>query len=53
MMPVPLILLSRNCRDRLGCLNAQHGVHQYFIQPGKPVENAFIARFNGKFGMNV
>ncbi len=28
---------------------AQHGVYQHFIQPGKPVWNAFIESFNGKF----
>jgi putative transposase len=28
---------------------AQHGVHLHLIQPEKPVQNAFIASFNGKF----
>lgn len=27
----------------------RHGVHLHFIRPGKPVENAYIESFNGKF----
>ena len=27
----------------------QHGVRRHVIQPGKPVQNAFIESFNGKF----
>jgi putative transposase len=26
-----------------------HGVHLHFIRPGRPVENAFIESFNGRF----
>ncbi len=28
---------------------AQHGVYRHCIQPGKPVQNAFVESFNGKF----
>jgi putative transposase len=28
---------------------AQHGVYLHFIEPGKPVQNAFIESFNDKF----
>jgi putative transposase len=24
-----------------------------FIRPGKPIENAYVGSFNGKFGTNV
>jgi len=27
----------------------ERGVHLYFIDPGKPVQNAFVETFNGKF----
>jgi len=27
----------------------QHGVHWQFIEPGKPVQNAYVESFNGKF----
>ena len=40
---------SRNRRDGLGCLGCPDGVHLHFIQPRKPVQNAFLESFNGKF----
>ena len=35
-----------NALDAWAC---QRGVTLHFIQPGKPVQNAFIESFNGKF----
>ena len=46
---VPLILRSGIPGTALDAWAAQHGVHLHFIQPGKPVQNAFIESFNGKF----
>jgi len=37
---------SGNAVDAWAC---PHGVTLHFIQPGKPVQNAFIESFNGKF----
>ncbi len=51
--PLPEILILDNGPEFTGtALDAwavQHGVHLHFIQPGKPVQNAFIESFNGKF----
>ena len=51
--PLPEILMldngpefSGNALDAWAC---QHGVTLHFIQPGKPVQNAFIESFNGRF----
>ncbi len=51
--PLPERLILDNGPEFAGtALDAwatQHGVHLHFIQPGKPVQNAFIESFNGKF----
>lgn len=51
--PLPETLMLDNGPEFAGtALDAwatQHGVHLHFIQPGKPVQNAFIESFNGKF----
>ncbi len=51
--PLPETLLLDNGPEFAGTAldawAAQHGVHLHFIQPGKPVQNAFIESFNGKF----
>ncbi len=51
--PVPAVLMLDNGPEFAGnALDAwagQHRVTLYFIQPGKPVQNAFIESFNGKF----
>lgn len=51
--PLPETLILDNGPEFSGkALDAwafQHGVKLHFIQPGKPVQNAFIESFNGKF----
>lgn len=51
--PLPETLMLDNGPEFAGTAldawAAQHGVHLHFIQPGKPVQNAFIESFNGKF----
>ena len=51
--PLPEMLMLDNGPEFTGmALDAwacQHGVTLHFIQPGKPVQNAFIESFNGKF----
>lgn len=51
--PLPETLILDNGPEFAGTAldawAAQHGVLLHFIQPGKPVQNAFIESFNGKF----
>jgi putative transposase len=51
--PLPEMLILDNGPEFAGTAldawAAQHGVHLHFIQPGKPIQNAFIESFNGKF----
>jgi len=51
--PLPATLILDNGSEFAGTAldawAAQHGVALHFIQPGKPVQNAFIESFNGKF----
>lgn len=51
--PLPAALILDNGPEFAGTAldawAAQHGVALHFIQPGKPVQNAFIESFNGKF----
>ena len=51
--PLPETLMLDNGPEFAGTAldawAAQYGVHLHFIQPGKPVQNAFIESFNGKF----
>jgi putative transposase len=51
--PMPDTLIMDNGPEFSGrALDAwafEHGVKLHFIQPGKPVQNAFVESFNGKF----
>jgi putative transposase len=51
--PLPETLLLDNGPEfsghALDLWACQHGVQLHFIQPGKPVQNAFVESFNGKF----
>ena len=51
--PLPETLILDNGPEFSGTVldawAGQHGVRLHFIQPGKPVQNAFIESFNGKF----
>ncbi len=51
--PLPDLVLLDNGTEFAGTAldawAAQHGVHLHFTQPGKPVQNALIESFNGKF----
>ena len=50
--PLPETLILDNGPEFAGTVldawAAQHGMHPHFIQPGKPIQNAFIESFNGK-----
>ena len=43
------LFATRPLPETLDAWAVQRGVHLHFIQPGKPVQNAFIESFNGKF----
>lgn len=53
MRGVPVIITVDNGPEFAGKVldqwADQHGVKLHFIRPGKPVENAYIESFNGKF----
>jgi putative transposase len=51
--PLPKTVILDNgpefARTALDAWAAQRGVHRHSIQPGKPMQNALIESFNGKF----